>query len=54
MAKRLLDLSLTLIKFMCVSETFMLLLCVSLDMSAIPRHFQLSHHLPDKVVSNRF
>lgn len=53
-AKWLLDLSLTFIKFVCVSEMFVLLLCVSLDMSAIPMHFQLSHHLPEKVVSNRF
>lgn len=32
---------------------FLLLLALSPDMSALPGHFQLSPHLPDKGVSNR-
>lgn len=52
--ERLLDLSLTLIKFEPVAEMFMLFLYVSVDMSATLRHIQLSCHLPDKVISNSF
>lgn len=53
-AERLLDLSLTLIKFEPVAEMFMLFLYVSVDMSATLWHIQLSCHLPDKVISNSF